>query len=74
MFCGLQIEMAALKVAEQRLNGSEWYEALVNSGIATTGTADSYLHASHITRTRYAHQVFMAALYICRNNPIQSMY
>ena len=63
MFCGLQIEIGDLKIAEQWLNGSDWCEGLVNSGITTTGMSDSYLHASHIKCTRYAHRAFVAALY-----------
>lgn len=34
------------------------------SGIISSGTADSFLKASHVTKTRHAHQVTAATLYI----------
>ena len=64
MFGGLHIELAALKTLGNWLEGSGWVEALVQAEIATTGKADSYLRASHITRTRRAHQVTASSLYI----------
>jgi len=64
MFGGLPVEMAALKTAGQWLTGSGWNDALVHCGLATRGVADSFLHASHVKRTRYAHQVSAAALHI----------
>ena len=36
--------------------------ALTDAGIASSGTADSFLKATHLTRTRHAHQVTMLAL------------
>ena len=36
--------------------------ALVQAGIASSGTADSFLKVSHLTRTRHAHQVTALAL------------
>ena len=44
------------------LNGSGWVQALTEKSIAEAGTADSYLHATHIARTRYVHQVTALAL------------
>ena len=44
--------------------GSVWTQALVQAEITTAGTADSFLRAAHVTRTRRAHQVTAAALYI----------
>ncbi len=44
------------------LADSGWTEALLEAGIATSGTADSFLKASHLTRTRHAHQVSISAL------------
>ena len=35
------------------------------SGIATAGTAESYLKSTHLSRTRRVHQVSAAALYMC---------
>ena len=44
------------------LDSSGWTTALCEAGIATTGTADSFLKASHLTRTRHSHQVTVLAL------------
>jgi len=61
VFGGLHIEMAALG---NWLQGSRWVQALVQAEntSAGTGTADSFLQASHVSRTRRAHQVTAAAL------------
>lgn len=68
MFGGLHIEMAALKTLGDWLQGSGWVQALVQAEIATAGTADSFLRASHVLRTRRAHQVTAAALYILQHH------
>ena len=52
MFGGLHFEMAALKTLCDCLRRSGWVQALVQAEIATPGTADSFLRAAHITRTR----------------------
>ena len=67
MLGGLHIEMAAFKMLRKWLNGSGWTEALCNAGVATQGVADSFLSTSHLTRTRRAHQVTAASLYILMN-------
>ncbi|KAJ8385469.1 hypothetical protein AAFF_G00185650 [Aldrovandia affinis] len=67
MFGGLHIEMVALKTLGDWLQGSGWVQALVQAEIATAGTADSFLRASHVLRTRTAHQVTAAALYILQH-------
>lgn len=54
---GLHIEMAALRLAGQWLNESGWINALVLADVTTQGRAESLINASHVTRTRYAHQV-----------------
>ena len=64
MFSGLHIEMTALKTLGDLLEGSGWTGALTQAEIATPGTADSFLKASHVTRTRRAHQVTASALYL----------
>ena len=63
VFGGLHIEMTILKVLGDLLEGSGWTAALVQADIASTGAADSLLKASHVTRTRRAHQVTACALY-----------
>ena len=44
------------------LEGSGWTTALTVAEIASTGTVDSFLKASHLTKTRHAHQVTALAL------------
>ena len=63
LFGGLHIELAALKTLGDLLQCSGWTSALVQSGVATAGTADSFLCAAHITRTRRTHQVTACVLY-----------
>ena len=62
-FGGLHIEMAALKILGDLLQGSGWVQALVQAEIASAGTADFFLRASHVSRTMRAHQVTAAALF-----------
>ena len=57
MFGGLHIEMAMWKTFGDFLEGSGWTNALAQAGVASSGTADAFLKASHLTRTRHAHQV-----------------
>ena len=63
VFGGLHIEMAALKTLGNLLDGSGWTGALVRARVATTGTADSFLKSSHVTRTRRAHQLTASSLF-----------
>jgi len=41
-----------------------WIKSLVQATVATSGVAASFIHASHVKRTRYAHTVTAAALFI----------
>ena len=50
------------------LEGSGWTTALTDAGVASAGTADSFLKASSVTRTRRAHQVTVISLYILLQN------
>ena len=63
MFGGFHTELAALKALGHWIEGSGWTNALVQAGVTTPGTADSFLKASHVYRTRHAHQVTASALY-----------
>jgi len=65
MMGGLHVEMATLRMIGHWLDGSGWVECLVASGLSTVGVADSFIHASSVKRTRYAHSVSAAALFIC---------
>ena len=62
MLGGLHVEMAALKTLGDLLEGIGWTVALVQAGVTTSGTADSFLKASHVTCTRRAHQVTFSSL------------
>ena len=64
MLGGLKIEMADIKVIGKWLSGRGWEEALCNAGVARQGVANSFLAASHVTRTRRAHQVTPVSLYM----------
>ena len=62
MFGGLHIEKALWTALGDMLDCSGWTDALAESGVTTAGTAQSFLNAAHITRTRHAHQVTVLAL------------
>ena len=64
MFGGLHVEMTALKAIGKWLEDSGWKSALIQSGVASAGKADSFLKASHVSRTRHVHQVTASALHI----------
>ena len=74
MFGGLHIEMAALKTLGDWLRGSGWVQALVQAEIATPGTADSFLRAAHVTRTRRAHQITATTLHILQRRAYTRHY
>lgn len=63
MFGGLHIEMAALKILGDLLKDNGWTGALAEAEIATLGTADSFISASHLKKTCLAHQVTACSLY-----------
>ena len=56
LLVGLHIEMISLKVLGHWLEGSGWVECL-DAGIATPKIAESFLKATHATRTRHARQL-----------------
>jgi len=64
MFGGLHIEMALLKAIGGWLEDSGWTSALVDANVSSSGTAESFIKASSITRSRRAHQVTASSLYI----------
>ena len=63
MFGGLHIKMTAFKSIGTLLKDSGWTSALVEVGVASPGTAESFLSASSVTRTWYAHQITVCGLY-----------
>ena len=64
MFGGFHTELAALKALGSWIEDSGWTTVLVQAGVTTPGTADSFLKTSYVSRTRHAHQATAAALYI----------
>ena len=54
---GLHIEMAFWSTTGDYLKGSGWVSVLTQSGVALAGTAESFLNAPHLMKTRNAHQV-----------------
>ena len=64
MFDGLHIEMAASKVLGEWLEVSGWTHDLTQANVASSGTANSFLIASHVTKTGCAHQVTACSLFI----------
>ena len=62
--CGLHIEKASIHMIGDWLEDSDWVEALLEAKVASSWPADSFLKATHITRTRHARQVTACSLYI----------
>ena len=48
---------------------SDWTNALVQANSASSGTADSFIRASHVTKTRHVHQVKAATLHTLLKQP-----
>ena len=72
MLGGLHIEMAMLTMIGKWLEGSGWSSVLVEAGIVTSGRAEAMLSASHVKRTRYAHQVTAACLHVLQQTAYQT--
>jgi hypothetical protein len=64
---GLHIQMAAWKAVGDWLAGSGWTDVLDYADVTSYGTADSFLKVSHVKRTRQAHTVTAASLYVQRH-------
>ena len=62
----LHIEMQAFGLLGDWLKGSGWTSALVDEDIVTAGVAQGLLSGKDVKRTRYAHTVTSAALFICK--------
>ena len=56
MLGGLHVEMALWNVLGDLLDGSGWITALSEAEVGSSGVADSFLKAAHLTRTRYVVQ------------------
>ena len=62
MFGGLHIEMALWSTVADLLESSGWTTVLTEAEVASSGVAESFRKASHLTRTRHAHQVTLLTL------------
>ena len=62
-FVIIHIEMAALRSLGTLLEDSGWASAIVEAGVASSGTAESFLAGSSVTRARLAHQITACSLY-----------
>jgi len=63
MFGGLHLEMALWNTLGDFLGSSGWTTALVEAEVASSGVAESFLKASHLTRTRYFSVKLLQGLY-----------
>ena len=59
----LQTEMVLWTMCGDLLAASRWTTALPEARIASSGTSDSFPKVAHLTKTRRAHQITVAALY-----------
>ena len=73
MFGGLHIEMTALRSIGTLLHDSGWTGAIVEAGVASSGTAESFLSVSSVTRSRQMHQVTACCLYMLRKEAYNTM-
>ena len=64
MFDGLHIEMAAFRSLGTLLQNSGRTGTLVEARVASSGSADSFLSASSVTKTRHIHEVTACCLYM----------
>ena len=72
MFGGLHIEIALWRMLGRLLEGSDWTIALSEAGVASAGTANSFLQVTHMTRTRHAHQVSALCLAKLQKNAYET--
>ena len=63
IFGELHIELASLRSIGTLLQDSGWTSAICEANVASSGTAESFLTASSITRTRQAHQITACSLH-----------
>ena len=64
---GLHIDMAIQNMLGKWLASIGWTDMFLKAGIATVGRREALLKSSHVKRTRYAHEVSLATLFIFRN-------
>ncbi len=66
MLGGLHTEMAIWSVVGDWVKESGWADMVAEANVATPGSAQGFESASHVTKTRYAHQVVAATLFHLR--------
>ena len=62
MLGGVHTEMAVWNTLGHYLENSGWTTALTQAGIASSGTADSFVNAAHLTKRRQGDQACALAL------------
>jgi len=67
MMGGLHIEMAIQNMTGKWLADSGWTDIFLKAKTATAWQCESLLKSPHVKRTRYAHEVSLASLFILRN-------
>jgi hypothetical protein len=72
MMGGLHIEMAIQNMLGKWLTGSGWTDIFLKANVATAGRCEAFLKSSHVKRTRYAHEVCLASLFILINDVYHS--
>ena len=60
----MHVEMTAFRLLDNWLDSSGRTIAIINCGVAAGGTTDSLLVVSHLGKTKYAHEVTAAALFV----------
>ena len=63
MLGSFHIEMSAMAVLGDILDGTGWVEVISEAGVTTLGVAKSFIKVSHLMRTRNAHQITLLALH-----------
>ena len=61
---GMHIEMTAFRLLGNWPDSSGWTTAIIKRRVAAGGTADSLFAVSHLGKTKYAHEVTAAALFV----------
>ena len=72
MMGALHTEMSFLKCLGDWLKNSGLTVVLAEADIASQGVTDSMINASHVTRTRHAHQVTSSSLFLLLQEAFQS--
>lgn len=67
MFAPFHIEKAFLGVIGQYMLGCGWASVAVNAGLASRGSADAILKGTHVKKSRTAHEITAAALFVLLN-------